>query len=369
MKLPAKNTLRIKIKGEEGAAPEKLLVRWSTPTQTVERIVSSSTGVATFHGVPHGEVTVSVRRTRGATDLVATQTMTQGGSHELELAHQSTQADAPITSSNITVGGKHFVDWFNQDFKKLHKGNHPSIVLWGHPVPKFGHVVMKNSFCFVFDHCSDLWAKELTLPEFLTLFCVMYNETGGKFIPISELGSEKYMFEGKNGKASYNASPNRPAGVLLRARGVIAPGDEATFHAWNSTKVYPDPQGPILRLAAHECDFWKFRGRGLCQITWRNAYVAIVDPLLTVHGLPTCEDLSEVFLGLIIQTFHTIYLPMVKGYFKQAAGAFAKVNNDPPDWSAFGKGISGSKEYGQLLQWRCKTLYDAMRAAGYKTTP
>ena len=37
---------------------------------------------------------------------------------------------------------------------------------------------------------------------FLAIFAVIYNETGGKFVPVSEIGSEKYMFEGKNGKAA-----------------------------------------------------------------------------------------------------------------------------------------------------------------------
>jgi hypothetical protein len=204
----------------------------------------------------------------------------------------------------------------------------------------------------------------MTINHFLTFFCIMDNETGGSFLPIAERGSEKYMFESTAaGKASYNGPPNRPAGDLLRARGAISSDDDVA--AWNSTTTYPDPQDDTLKAAARECDFYKFRGHGLVQLTWRRAYLSIVDPLLTANGYKTSDNLSEAELGNIIRSDPKIYIPMTKGVFAALASQIAHADDTPPDWRPAGKGIGGSSTYGELLHWRCQTLLDAMTAAGY----
>ena len=100
-----------------------------------------------------------------------------------------------VKSGNVLVGGKHFADWFNDDFKPLYPGNHPTLLLWKKPAPMFQSKVNKKNFQTVFDNVEHLWAKELSLQEFLGFFCIFYNETGGTLEPISERGGEKYIFE------------------------------------------------------------------------------------------------------------------------------------------------------------------------------
>ncbi len=273
-----------------------------------------------------------------------------------------------VRSSNITVAGKHFVDWFNQHFQPANTGKHPTLTQWKKPAEKFAHTIAnKEAFATIFDNCADLFAPQLTLNEFLTFFCIIYNETGGKCVPISERGGMKYMFERTpGGKASYNQEPNRCAGTLLRERGVIAANDLATFTAWNSTTKYPTPPNKQFEDQARECDFWKYRGRGLIQLTWRSAYLKHVDPLLTARGYKRCDELPEKELGRIIMTDPKIYLPMVKSYFKDRTDKLAKVNQNPPSWVEIGNAVGGGKEYGPLLHWRCETLLAAMKQAGYQ---
>jgi hypothetical protein len=263
-----------------------------------------------------------------------------------------------VKSANVLVGGKHFVDWFNNDFKPLHPGDHPTLLLWKKPAPMFPSKVNKRNFQTVFDNLEHLWAKELSLQEFLGFFGIFYNETGGTLEPISERGSEKYMFEpSAAGKASYNTSKmNRPAGDLLQAVGAI-PDDRVA--AWNGS-VYPDDSG--IRDPVHECDFWKFRGRGLIQLTFRENYKKHCEPALTNNGYKGVDDLSERELGQIVHDDAKIYLHMVKSFFDGIKSAFSKVNDN--QFVETGKRVSGQTPYGELYEWRCLTLMDAMQKAG-----
>lgn len=271
-----------------------------------------------------------------------------------------------IRSSAIKVADKPFVEWFNNDFRPLHAGDHPTLKQYGKPAKKFPHVVDAAKFAAVFDQCAVLYQAELTFEEFLAIFAVIYNETGGKFVPVSEIGSEKYMFEGKNGKLSYNGPPHRPAGDMLKAAGVLT--EDADVAAWNSTTDYPGTDDPALLAAAHECDFWKFRGRGLVQLTWRNEYLKIVDPLLVANGHKKCDELTEAELGEVIRTDPKVYIPMAAKTFKRHKSVLDTVSKYPPNWAPFGKAFGGSGEYGSLLQWRCRTLADAIWNVGYSTT-
>jgi hypothetical protein len=263
-----------------------------------------------------------------------------------------------VKSSNITVGGKHFVDWFNQDFKPQYPGDHPTLLLWKKPAPMFPSKVSKASFCTVFDNVKYLWAEEISLQQFLGFFGIFYNETGGSLQPIGERGSEKYMFEPTpGGKASYNKGGNRPAGDLLKGMGAIS--DDDVVAAWNGTK-YPDDSG--IQDKVHECDFWKFRGHGLIQLTFRSNYKSHCEPALLANGYKSVDDHTASELEKIIMTDPKIYLAMVKSFFNGIKSAFAKVDDN--QFAETGKRVSGQTPYGELYEWRVLTLMDAMQKAG-----
>ncbi len=303
------------------------------------------------------------------------------GPHEAEHDFSEPQ-DTPITiemvslwgrvkSSNITVGPGHvhFVDWFNKDFRprmpKVFPGDPNGKVL------TFPGNLARGGFINVFDQVAKLYTAELTVEEFVAIFTIIYNETGGSFAPISEKGQPikdipawpKYFFEA-NGKASYNRGGNRKAGDLLMASKHIETPEELA--QWNST-TWPEPApGSELYNAALECDFNKYRGRGLIQITFRSAYLAHVDPALAAASKSKADDLSEVELGDIILTDPEVYLAMVRSYLTAIRGQYAGVNGY--DWRTFGLAIVGlyAKAYGDLYTWRCQNLFDELRNAGFE---
>jgi len=263
-----------------------------------------------------------------------------------------------VKSSNITVGGKHFVDWFNSDFKPQYPGNHPTLLLWKKPAPMFPSKIAKASFCTVFDNVKYLWADEISLQQFLGFFAIFYNETGGSMQPIGERGSEKYMFEPTpGGKASYNKGGNRPAGDLLKGMGAIS--DDDAVAAWNGTR-YPDDSA--IKDQVHECDFWKFRGHGLIQLTFRSNYKSHCEPALLANGYKSVDEHTAAELEKIIMTDPRIYLAMVKSFFNGIKSAFAKVDDN--QFVETGRRVSVQTPYGELYEWRVLTLMDAMQKAG-----
>ena len=278
-----------------------------------------------------------------------------------------------IKSSKITVGDAKvpFAKWYNGVFlkQKDNMGMHPLYTRF----LKFPPIASSGEFAVVFDQ-PKVWLKaELTLNEFIALFMIFCNETGGTFKPLVEgapKGGEvgQYFFEAK-GKKSYNdpkqVAGNRPAGdLLVEMKKLDEVKDAAEVKAWNGV-VWPKGSSDELKKAALECDFYKYRGRGIVQITARKTYQSSVDPLL---GKQKCDDLTDAELTEAVCTNPKVYLPMVKNFFagKQWQGWLAALNKDPAGFRDVGWHVSGDRDgYGNLYEYRCTTLLDAINKEGY----
>jgi hypothetical protein len=295
---------------------------------------------------------------------------------DMPLTIQMASIIGKVRSSNISVGSKPFVAWFNKDFRPRIPADHPTIKQGKNPAKTFPAIIDTASFANIFDHCDELFAPELTLEEFVAIFLIMYNETGGTLRPISELAPKKepvplrYFFE-PGTKLSYNTRGNRKAGDLLRDRGVLTDPDEIA--AWNQTKPYPNPPpGTDLAAAAIECDFFKYRGRGLIGTTFFTGYVAEVVPVLKTTGhVPAdkdpkqaLDDMTEAELDQIINTDRSVFTGMVKQHLTSIRGTFDGVNQR--NFRAFGLEIAGhgATSYASLYEFRCNALLDEMKKDG-----
>ncbi len=277
-----------------------------------------------------------------------------------------------IKSSNITVGGAPFPDWYNANVATIKDGK-----------KFFPKCSNKKKWAEMFDHCADLYAPELTVKQFVAIFMIMSNETGGSYTPVGEYGYPKelpmkYFFEAGKKQSYNNNGGNRGAGDQLKAKGLIGDEDVAK---WNG-KVWPSDVGPDHSLipALKECDFNKYRGHGLIQTTFRTAYHVTVDPILQKLGKPNCDDMSCAELENLILTNPAVYLGMVNKYFHAGNWKVYMANLDaaePKDvckaswpchgqspWFNIGYHVSGGKAYAELYEWRTTTLYEHLQADG-----
>ena len=273
-----------------------------------------------------------------------------------------------VKSGNIVVAGKHFVDWYNQDFHPLHKGRHPTLIYGtdgSHP-PEFpSGNINKMNFKSIFDHCEPLWAKEITLSEFVAILCIMLNEVGGNLKAVGEMNGPRYMFEAGPRKQSYNGIlGNKKAGDQLCDE-FHCIGEEQRA-AWNAHKgaVYPDDSG--IEDKVRECDFFKFRGHGLNQLTGRGNYDAHMNKFLKQYCGKGMDEMSGAEMEDAIQNKPEVYLASFKSFFMKGGmkDAMAKTN-DGEFWKV-GKINSGGDQYADLFEFRCKTLIDAMTQATYQ---
>lgn len=286
-------------------------------------------------------------------------------------AHPVAMGDSPplqpgmpgdkVKSSNITVGGKHFVDWYNGDLRGAYPGKNTEFPVFNQQQPNFPGPLNKAQFCKIFDNCEHLWAPEMSLQEFIGMFLIFANETGGTLTPLGERGGKKYWFE-KGLKASYNQGMGTiPAGTRLRELGQVLSDDD--FTAWNGTGPYPDDSS-IDPDKLEQCDFIKYRGHGLIQLTYRGNYQQHCEPSLKKYYGKGLDDFSTKELEDLIYNDPKVYLEMVRSFFKMLGDKFSKVNDN--DFYPTGRGVSGGQAYGKLYEWRCNTLMQEMTKATFE---
>lgn len=285
------------------------------------------------------------------------------------------QCNALITSSNITVDGVDFVSWFNKKMRGTHG-------------PIFGSSIGKDGFKAAWDNVKALTGKDgVVLNEFVAHLMIMYNETGGTLLPSPEGGTAPYFFERRllhyaDGtpyhKASYNSAPNRPAGDLLSNGLLLPPAAQeklkpfvfdapvitsaADIAAWNATAEgsYPSSAPADVQQAAQECDFFKFRGRGINQLTWRTNYLAIAGPSIQANYNCSIDDLTTSQLDDAFRN-PLVYLDAFRRFCSKR-GSIASVLQG--SFAAYGTAVSGSQDYGSgLYTNRCVALRDTMLKA------
>ena len=188
--------------------------------------------------------------------------------------------------------GTHFIDWFNAACAK--KGSWAGKSIGSSPQ-------VKSRFLQIWDNASLAFEKlPVNLIQFAALMSVIVAEAGADLLPASELcGCDNhpgltYPFEAVPGiKQSYNCGQgNKRAGDLFfsdehfwNAHGSLPGGDLVralpNLHdMWNSA-FYPGNLFPTSLDPAHsgfiqQADFFKFRGRGFIQLTWRANYKLLV---------------------------------------------------------------------------------------------
>ncbi|WP_299455967.1 hypothetical protein [uncultured Microscilla sp.] len=223
-------------------------------------------------------------------------------------------------NGNFRVNGVPFADWFNQTFRLTN----PQI---------YSHFVNASNFTKLMGYIPDFTGKQaITLAEFCGHFAIMYNETGGTFTVIREMGGPKYMFEPTSwGKVTYNKAPNKLAGDQLKQWGIIS--SELDVAKWNG-HVYP---GDLPNNAQNRCDFYRYRGYGFNQLTWRNNYEKYMQPALPK---PLDDYEAEEFetainsLDVACKTFHNF---ISQGHTAQKAIA----NLTEGSFEAYGMLVSG----------------------------
>lgn len=254
-------------------------------------------------------------------------------------------SNLPITG-NFKVDGLPFVEWFNTTQAPVQAFYQYK----GQPIR-----VENKNFAQVMYHLKWITGKEaISLGEFCGHFAIIYNETGGTFRPLREFGGADYMFNAQN-KQSYNQAPNRLAGNQLKDWGVISSAADVTL--WNG-HLYPTTQPAQVKKAAEKCDFYRFRGYGLNQLTWRSNYQKCLQPLLPkLIDDYDIEEFERVIMDfkIVCGTFYN-YINQ-NATFKRAIQQLAQGKFTP-----YGQLVSGSSSYTtQIYLPRCQHLFSQLK--------
>jgi hypothetical protein len=270
-----------------------------------------------------------------------------------------------VKSSKITVESLDFPAFYKSFVAGFPK-NHPTIRVRGQATLSYPVFSNTQQFKDLFDDLAQ-WAgkPEITLEEFVAIYLIFANETGGSFRPLAEQGTLSYFFY-------LNKPSNRLAGTQLSERGIIS--DPALITAWNATgKVNASASGcvnfpgtaspPPTDADITECDFNKYRGRGFVQLTLFPIYLRILEPALLAAGFPGCEKMTSAELDNAVLTNKQVYYGMLQNYLNTVRDSWGLANSQ--QWRQFGLTVAGqdNKGYGDLFQFRAENLFARMEKA------
>ncbi|HEX4810518.1 MAG TPA: hypothetical protein VH325_16390 [Bryobacteraceae bacterium] len=232
----------------------------------------------------------------------------------------SFQNGTEIVSFFQSTVGRHYIDWFNQNCAE--KGNWAGKQLGSSDA-------VKASFLQIWNQISDIFGTpSINLLQFAALISILTNEVGAALLPVSEICGHEglaYPFSAIPGKKqSYNSTVgNRLAGDLFfddndfwQAHGGLASANTVRNRpdlkgAWNGT-VYPSNVFPSIidtdtTAFIQQADFYKFRGRGFIQMTWRTNYKKLVEYVQSYSGShPTILQFKAAWAGRDPDTVCTI---------------------------------------------------------------
>ncbi len=192
--------------------------------------------------------------------------------------------------------GKDFIDWFNTTCANRDAWTGRALG---------ASDAVKQRFTTIWDHIPDMFGTpNISLLQFTCLMSIFINEVGTDLLPISELMGRPghpglaYAFDSISGvKVSYNQSPSLTALALFNdANFIAAHGSLAlaptlknpTDGRWGSSLYpqadYPTSLDPNITGFIQEADFYKFRGRGFIQTTWRAGYLKVIQFVQSYPG-------------------------------------------------------------------------------------